>query len=294
MNIPTKKLGNGFELPVYGLGLWGMGGRREVDTSDDTAQVAAIRAALEQGVTHLDTAEMYGVGHAEELLATALNGFDRSKLTIATKALGSNLSYNGVKRALAGSLERMKLDYVDLYLLHWYPEPGTDIADTMRAMDELVDEGMVRNIGVSNFTPARFKAAQGASRHKLACNQVYYNVQARAAEALGVLEQCQRDDVMLVAWRPLEKGALAEAAVVTELAKKYDKTAAQIALNWLISQDHVVTISKTSNPDHLKENLGAVDWVMEPEDVERIRTQYPGQHRSLAGSHMDDPGDIAP
>jgi diketogulonate reductase-like aldo/keto reductase len=294
MEIATKKLASGFELPVYGLGLWGMGGTREVDTSEDEREVAAIRVAIELGITHIDTAEMYGVGHAEELLARAVEGYDRSKLTIATKALGSNLSYDSVKRALAGSLERMRLDYVDLYLLHWFPEPGVDIVDTMKAMDELVDEGLVRNIGVSNFTPARYTAAQSASKHKLVCNQVYYNVQARAAEAMGVLEQCQRDDVMLVAWRPLEKGALDKTVVVTELAEKYHKTAAQIVLNWLISQDHVVTISKTSTAAHLQENLGALGWEMEPGDIERIRAEYPGQRRELVGSRLDAPGDIAP
>ncbi|HVQ43971.1 MAG TPA: aldo/keto reductase [Candidatus Saccharimonadia bacterium] len=294
MKIPTKRLANGFELPVYGLGLWQMGGRWEADRSHDEREVTAIRAALERGVTHLDTAEVYGDGHAEELLARAVEGFDRSKLTVATKVSGVHQSYDGVKRALAASLERLRMDYVDLYLLHEFPAPGLRITDTMRAMDALVDEGLVRHIGVSNFSPARLAAAQAASAHKLACNQVHYNVQIREAERRGVLAQCQSEDVMLVAYRPMEKGALAGAPALEALARKYNKTPTQIAINWLVSQDHVVTIAKTSRVDHLEENLGALDFAMEPDDVEWVRSEFPDQKGANGAVPLDHPGDVAP
>lgn len=294
MKIPTKKLANGFELPVYGLGLWGMGGFRETDTSRDAEDVAAIRAAIDAGVTHLDTAEMYGVGHAEELLGQALRagGYDRKALLIATKVLGSNAAYGQVKAACAKSLDRMGLDYIDLYLLHWFPSPGVDIRDTMRAMDELVREGLVKNIGVCNFTPKRFDAAQAVTANKLVCNQVYYNVKMRAVEELGVLKHAQDHDVLLNAWRPLEKGALEHNDLMDDLAKKYNKSPAQMAINWLISQDHVVTMSKTSSSGHLEENLGAFGWKMEAEDVERLRDEYPSQDNSTEKSHLFAAGDI--
>lgn len=277
MMIPTKKLENGFELPVYGLGIWQMGGGREADMSKDDEEVAAIRAALDAGVTHIDTAEMYGNGHAEELLARAIDGYDRSKLIIATKVSGHNQGYDGVRAAFQASLKRTKLDYIDLYLLHRYPEPGIDIEGTMRAMNELVDEGLVKQIGVCNLSANRFNEAQKHSKHKLVCNQVHYNVEFREIEATGVLKQAQTSDTFIVAWRPVQKGELQESDLMSELAHKYGKTPTQVAINWLVSQDNVVTISKTSNIEHLKENLGALDWTMEPDDIERIRNEYPNQ-----------------
>ena len=294
MNIPTKKLDSGFELPVYGLGIWQMGGRWEADTSKDAEEIRAIRAALDSGVTHIDTAESYGNGHAEELLRQAIEGYDRSKLIIATKVSANNQTYEGVHKSFQASLERIGLDYVDLYLLHRFPEPGIDIADTMRAMDELVEQGLVKNIGVCNMTPHRFNEVQKLTKNKLVCNQVHYNVQYREDEDKGVLKHCQENDVMLVAWRPLQKGILPESALLEELAKKYDKTPVQIAINWLISQDNVVTLSKTSNLDHLEENLGAFGWSMEAEDVELVRREFPDQQMVSDAVPLNYEADVNP
>lgn len=277
MSIPTKKLSDGFELPVYGLGLWQMGGRWEVDDSEDEKEVAAIRLALDNGITHIDTAESYGNGHAEEILNKALEGYDRSKLVIATKVSANNQTYEGVHKSFRASLERMGLDYVDLYMLHRFPEPGIDIADTMRAMDELVEQGLVKHIGVCNMSPNRFDEVQKHTKNKLVCNQVHYNVQYREIEQKGVLQHAQDKDVMLVAWRPVQKGVLPESELITEIATKYGKTNTQVVINWLISQKNVVTISKTSNPEHFKENLGAIDWQMDEADIERIRNEFPDQ-----------------
>ncbi|MFZ1484056.1 MAG: aldo/keto reductase [Candidatus Saccharimonadales bacterium] len=292
MNIPTKKLQSGFELPVYGLGIWQMGGRLEADNTKDDEEVKAIRAALDAGITHIDTAESYGDGHAEELLKQALVGRDRSKLVIATKVSAHNQSYEGVHKSFQASLSRMGLDYVDLYLLHRFPEPGIDIADTMRAMDELVEQGLVKNIGVCNMTPLRFNEAQKLTKNKLVCNQVHYNVQYREIEDKGVLEHSQGNDVLLVAWRPLQKGILPDSPLINEMAAKYNKTSSQIALNWLISQKNVVTLSKTSNIQHLHENLGALGWSLEDADIERIRSEYPDQQLVSDAVPLDYEADV--
>ena len=292
MNIPTKKLQSGFELPVYGLGLWEMGGRWEADASDDAKQITAIRAALDAGITHIDTAESYGNGHAEELLAQAMQGYDRSKVFIATKVSGNHQSSDDLRRSFEASLRRLKMEYVDLYLLHRFPEPGTPIEETMRAMDTLVDEGLVKHVGVCNMSVERFKAAQAAAKHKLVCNQVHYNVKYREMEDRGVLTYCQENDVMLVAWRPVQKGTLISSPLLIEIAQKYGKTPAQVAINWLISQQSVVTISKTSSIAHLKENLGALDWSLEPEDIERIRQEFPDQQLKSDAVPLDYAADI--
>lgn len=277
MNIPSKKLKNGFKLPVYGMGLWQVGGRTEPDTSRDEEEIKTIRAALDTGITHIDTAESYGVGHAEELLGVALQGYDRKKLIIASKVSAWNQTYDGVHRSFEASLKRIGTDYIDLYLLHRYPETGIAIEETMRAMDDLVEQGAVKNIGVCNMTPNRFDVAQKNTKNKLVCNQVHYNVQYREIENKGVLKHCQENDVMLIAWRPVQKGVLPQASLIDELAKKYSKTPTQVVINWLISQDHVVTISKTSHLEHLKENLGAAGWNMNADDIERIRKEFPNQ-----------------
>ena len=275
--IPSKTLENGFSLPVYGVGLWGVGGTMQADTSRDDIELAALRSALDMGVTHFDTAQMYGNGHSEELLGQAIQGYDRNKLQIATKIIETNMAYDDLLSSFDVSLARLKTDYVDLLILHRYPPAGVNIADTMKALDLLVSQGIVKHIGVSNFTPERLTEAQGLTDNKIVCNQVHYNTQYREVEARGVLAQCQNEDVMLVAWRPLQKGALLQTQLLQEFAQKYNKTPAQVALNWLISQDKVVTIAKTSSIAHLQENLGAFGWDIEPEDVERIRLEFPDQ-----------------
>ncbi len=292
MQIPTKKLQSGFELPIYGLGLWQMGGRFERDTTNDDNDIAAIDAAIKAGITHIDTAESYGAGHAEELLGKVLPNHDRSKLIIATKVAAWNQTYESVIQSFNASLERIGTDYIDLYLLHQYPEPGIPIADTMRAMDELVEKGLVKNIGVCNMSPNRFNEAQKHSKNKLVCNQIHYNVQYREAEHKGVLEHARANDVMLVAWRPVQKGSLPDSRLLEDIAAKYGKTPTQIAINWLISQERVVTIAKTSRAEHLEENLGALDFVMDGEDIERIRQEYPEQHAVSDSVPLDYKADV--
>lgn len=179
MDIPTKKLTSGFELPVYGLGLWEMGGRWESDDSNDDTEITALAAALDLGITHFDTAESYGNGHAEKLLGQAIKGRDRSKLIVATKVAGPNQSYDGIFRSFEASLKRLDTDYVDLYMLHRYPEAGLPIEDTMKALDELVEQGVIKNIGVCNMSINRFNEVQKHTKNKLVCNQVHYNVQYR-------------------------------------------------------------------------------------------------------------------
>lgn len=277
MNIPTKKLKNGFELPVYGMGLARVGGAFERDDSMDEEWLQAIRDAIDNGVTHFDTAEAYGVGHSEELLGQAMKGTDRKNLLVASKVSAWNQGYDNVLRSCEASLKRLNTDYIDFYMLHTFPEPGIDISETMRAMTRLVDEGLIKHIGVSNLTNHRFEVVQAATPHKIVCNQLHYNVQFREVEHRDILKYSQENDVMIVAWKPVQRGELPQANILDELAEKYAKTWRQIAINWLISQKNVVTICKTTSLEHLKENLGALDWTMEESDIERIRKDFPGQ-----------------
>ena len=292
MDIPLKTLKRGFSLPVYGLGLWEMGGRWEADASKDEDEIKAIRMALDAGITHIDTAEGYGNGHAEELLAEALKGYDRSKLFIVSKVSAQNQSYDDLIASAKASLERMQIDYMDMYLLHRFPETGIDIKDTMRAMDKLVEDGLTKYIGVCNLSVNRFRVAQSHTKNKLVCNQVHYNVQYREIEKEGVLGFCQENDVLLSAWRPVQKGLLPESPVIDDIAEKYGKTPMQVVINWLVSQKNVITLSKTSSPDHLEENLGALDWKMDDDDIEKIRWEFPDQKLKSDAVPLDYDADI--
>ncbi len=285
MEIPVKKLKNGFGLPELGLGTLYMGGKDEAaDISNDAAEVTSIKAAIKEGMTHIDTAEVYGAGHTEELVAQAIKGARRAKLFITSK-VKENSPRARIIEACKESLKRLQTNYLDLYLLHHF-SPNCPLEESIQALDELVDKKLVKNIGVSNFTKEHLRDAQKLTKHKIVCNQVYYNLQARQCEATGLLSYCQKNDVLLVAFRPVEKGKLLEAIpeIMQEMCVKYQKTPAQIAINWLTSQENVVTIAKTSNVAHLKENLGAVGWHLTEGDVELLRKNYPDQV-TLPGKH---------
>ncbi|MEK7611101.1 MAG: aldo/keto reductase [Patescibacteria group bacterium] len=279
MHIPTKKLLNGFEMPVYGLGTWQMGGRFERDeNNDDAADIQAIKNAIDHGVTHIDTAERYASGFAEILVGKAIKGLNRKNLFLVSKVAKANLNYDTLINSAKASLNRLGTEYFDLYLIH-NPSLEIPLEETMSAMDFLVEKGLTRYIGVSNFTPERLGEAQKYSRNKIVANQVHYNLMVREPERKGLLRYCQENDVMLIAWRPLQKGIISASSekIVQELSKKYSKTPAQLAINWLISQPNVVTLSKTTNIDHLEENLGALGWNISEEDVQRLRKEFPNQ-----------------
>jgi diketogulonate reductase-like aldo/keto reductase len=288
MDIPTKKLKNGFEMPVFGLGTWQMGGKETRDPqNDDKKDITAIQKAVSLGVKHIDTAESYANGYTETLIGQALKGYDRSKLFIVSKIHRDHLGYDDVLRSCESSLKRLQTTYLDLYLIH-APNDTIPIMETLRAMDTLIQNGLVKNIGVSNFRTDRLKEAQTYTRNKLVINQVYYNLVIREPEGEGLLDYCQQNDVLLQAYRPLEKGMLLaqSSAILRELAKKYEKTPAQIAINWLISQKNVTTISKTSTVEHLKENLGVIGWKIENRDIEYLRKNFPNQKEKSEALHL--------
>jgi diketogulonate reductase-like aldo/keto reductase len=279
MNIPTKQLRNGFTMPVFGLGTWMMGGDMSRNpNNDDQADIQAIKNAINAGITHIDTAEAYAQGHAEELVGEAIKDCPREQLFLVSKIARANQQPEQVFRSLEGSLNRLGTDYLDLYLLH-APSRDVPIEETMKAMDQLLDQGLIKNIGVSNFTVNQLIRAQAATANKIVANQLQLNLMYRETEKAGLIDYCQQNDVIFIAWRPLQKGLLLEQGkdLLAEIAKKYGKTPAQIAINWLISQDNIITLSKMSTQAHLEENLGALGWQMEPADVEKLRTDFPNQ-----------------
>lgn len=280
MTIPEKKLNNGFSMPVFGLGTYQFG-----EENNQEREIKAIKLAIELGLSHIDTAEKYTDGKCEEVVGKGIAGQDRSKLFLVSKVAEAHLNFNDIKTALAGSLRRLGTDYLDLYLMHRCPKENK-FKETVLAMNELVDEGLVRNIGLSNSNTEHTKILQGLSKYPFVANQVHYNLQFREPEKDGLLEYCQNNNMLLIAWRPLNKAALSKSGLniaapgielLDSMAKKYNKTPAQISINWLISQKNVVTLVKASSSDHLSENLGAIGWEMEKDDIEKLRNEFPDQ-----------------
>jgi diketogulonate reductase-like aldo/keto reductase len=251
------------------------------DTSKDAEWVAAIKEAIELGYKHIDTAEMYGAGHSEELVGLAISNFDRESLFITTKVLPQHLRYEDCIKAAEDSLKRLKTDYIDLYLIH-IPNSEIPIKETMRAMDTLVKQRKTKFIGVSNFSVEQLKGAQSYTENKIVNNQIEYNLFTRHSGMYNVnieseiIPYCQENNIIITAWKPLAKGMLfrEKNKLLEELVKKYSKTVSQIAINWLISKKNIITIPKSTNPEHLKENLGALGWKLEPKDMKRLDEDF--------------------
>ena len=279
VEIERKTLESGFSMPVFGLGTWRMGGVLERDlNNDDKADIEGIKRAIESGITHIDTAEIYADGYAEILIRQAIKDYKREDLFLVSKAQIKHLKYDDLINSAKKSLHRLGTDYLDLYLMHQH-NAQIPLEESMKALDYLKKEGLIRNIGVSNFTKESMAEAQSYSKNKIVVNQVHYNLKYREPERTGLLEYCQNNDVFLMAWRPFQKGLLLleKNDLMDEMCQKYNKTPAQIGVNWLISQKNVITLAKMRSEEHIKENLGALDFEMEKEDIEKLDKNYPDQ-----------------
>ncbi|WP_419469842.1 aldo/keto reductase [Candidatus Kuenenia sp.] len=276
-----KNLSNNIKIPVIGLGTWTIGGGDEADTTYDKENISAIKTAIKLGITHIDNAEAYAQGHSEELVGRAIVGLDRKSLFITSKVSPEHLSYDNLLASAKGSLQRLNTDYIDLYLIH-APNPDIPIQETMKAMDFLVEQKLVRCIGVSNFSVDQIKEAQKYTKNKIVANQIEYNLlvrdKGRVTENMEseIIPYCQENNILIIAWRPLSKGKLAKPGfkILDELADKYHKTQAQIAINWLISKKGIVVISKSTKVEHLEKNLGAIGWKLRQEDTDRLNNEF--------------------
>ncbi|UCH61001.1 MAG: aldo/keto reductase [Anaerolineales bacterium] len=267
--MEVKKLFTGEEIPVLGLGTWRIGGGMAADYSKDKIMVEIIQQAIRLGYTHIDTAEMYGGGHTEKLLGRALQHFNRQDLFLTTKVWHSNLHYQGVLNAVEGSLKRLHTDYVDMVLIHW-PSTSFPLDESLQALNELVDLGKVRYLGVSNFDLELLEQAQKYSSTQLATNQVHYNLYYRKIVRDGVLDFCQKNKILLTAYTPLERGTIINNPQVKQIATSHSATPAQVALAWLIRQPNVITIPMSANITHLQQNLGALGLELNSDDLQQL------------------------
>ena len=259
----------GQSIAAVGQGTWNIGG----GVAGDESAVEALRLGLDLGMTMVDTAEMYGAGHSEELVADALK--DRSEqVFVASKVSPSHFQYDSVLRSASASLKRLKVKQVDLYQLHW-PNPKVPIQETMRAMEKLVKDGLVEYIGVSNFSVEQMREAQETmSKEKIVSNQVEYSLVDRGVEA-EIVPYCRREDITLIAYSPLAQGGISRgkgAAFKTldSVASELGKTRNQVALAWLLHEPSVIVIPKAVRKDHVRENAEVPNWKLSQSQYEQL------------------------
>ena len=256
-------------VAVVGQGTWQLDGRAR------RAAVTALRRGLDLGMTHVDTAEMYGP--AEEIVAEAIAG-RRDDVFLVSKVLPRNASRRGTIAACERSLKRLQTDRLDVYLLHWRGEHP--LADTIAAFEDLVAAGKIRAWGVSNFDVADLKEANAiAGDGRIACNQVLYHLQERAIEH-EVLPWCEEHDVAVVGYSPFGHGGFAGprsagGRVLAEIAAAHRATPRQVALCFLVRRPSLLTIPKASDPDHVEENAGAAGLRLGEAEIARIDRAFP-------------------
>jgi diketogulonate reductase-like aldo/keto reductase len=278
----TVKLPDGSSLPALGLGTWHMG----ESASSRAQEVAAVRLALELGYRVVDTAEMYGEGGAEEVLGQALaealraGTVAREQVFVVSKVYPHNASRQGVAAACERSRRRLKLDHIDLYLLHW-PGPHP-LRDTVAGFGTLQAQGHITHWGVSNFDTddMRQLVAVPGGEH-CAANQVYLSPSTRGAE-FDLLPWQRARNMPLMAYCPLDQGDLADDAVLRGVAERHGATASQVALAWLIARGGVMPIPKAVREAHLRANLAAVDLALSEADLSEIERRFPAPRRKQA------------
>jgi diketogulonate reductase-like aldo/keto reductase len=254
-------------VPKIGFGCWSIGGESTANPAEDERSLTALHSAIDLGYTHFDTAEYYAAGHSEELLGQAVreSGKPRDTFFITTKVSPEHLGYDDVLRSCAASLKRLGLESIDLYLIHW-PARQMNLPETFRALNQLVREGRVRHLGVSNFNLKLLREAHALSETPLLTNQVPYSIPDRSYVENGVLAYCQANDILLTAYSPI-KSRFFKGKKLAEFARARASTPFQIGLAWLVQQPRVIAIPTSFNPQHQAENLAALDLNLTAEEM---------------------------
>ena len=250
-------LNNKTDIPILGLGTWRLSG-------DETINV--VKKALKIGYNHIDTAEMYG---NEKEIGDAIKDVDRDKLFLTSKVWYDNLHYQDVISTCRESLKKLGTDYLDLYLIHW-PNPSIDMKETFQALKELYSEGIVKAVGVSNFTIKNLKLALAVCQSislPITVNQVEFHPFLYQESLLNF---CRENHISLTAYRPIAKGLVNDNLIIRQIAQKYQKSPAQITLRWLTQLD-IITIPKASSEEHLKENINIFDFKLEKSDMKKMK-----------------------
>jgi 2,5-diketo-D-gluconate reductase B len=252
VSIPSQTLPSGDELPALGLGTYDL---------DDEQTAESVRTALDAGYTHIDTAEGY---HNEGVIGDVLAEYDRDDIFLTSKVLPKHLDYESVISSCEASLDRLGTDYLDLYLIHW-PNPAISLRETLQAMERLHDRGLIRNVGVSNFSAYQLSCAHHISEVPIAVNQIEFHPWFQRPE---LVDYCHESDTVVEAAAPLARADVFDDAVVQELAETHDRSPAQVILRWAIDRD-IVPLPRSSSPEHVRANA-ALDFSLDEDERRRL------------------------
>lgn len=266
--MKTVILPSGERVPAFGLGSWNLGD----DAAARAEEIATLRLGLDLGATLIDTAEMYGDGRAEELIAAAIAG-RRDEVFLVSKVYPHNASAKGAIDACERSLKRLNTDRIDLYLLHW--RGAVPLAETLQAFMRLKQAGKIRHYGVSNLDLADMQELwRLPGGEAIATNQLLYNLGRRGIE-WDLLPWLRQRGVPIMAYSPLEQARLMQDRRLAGFARREGMTPAQAALAWLLAREDVIVIPKTGSRARLKENLGALDRVLAPAQLAELDRLFP-------------------
>ena len=263
-------------LPKIGFGTWSIGGDANPNPKLDDASMTALRSALEIGYTHFDTAEYYAAGHSEELVGRAIRETKtkREDVFITSKVSPEHLAYKDVLKACENSLRRLKMDYIDLYLIHWPPRSISKLDDAFPALNKLVQDGKVRHLGVSNFNIKWLQRSQELSESPIITNQVPYRLPDKTYVANGVIEYCQQNNILVTAYSPIKFRSMRVNQTLNQIAEAHSATPYQIALAWLVMQPRVITIPMSFNPKHIKENFDAAKIRLSDREMSQLADEW--------------------
>jgi diketogulonate reductase-like aldo/keto reductase len=272
--MPPIALPTGERIPVLGQGTWQMA----VSRSRRADEIAALRAGIDLGMTLIDTAEMYGSGDAEELVAEAIAG-RRDEVFLVSKVLPENASRKGTIRACEASLKRLRTDTLDLYLLHW---PGNHpLSETVDAFEALVKAGKIRRWGVSNFDVEDMQELMALPTGKnCVMNQVLFNLSRRGIEQ-GLIPWSRKHNIPIMAYSPVEQGRLLGNAALRRIAERLKATPAQVALAWVLTFPKVCAIPKAGRVDHVRKNHAALSLKLTADDLAALDAAFPPPKRQV-------------
>ena len=272
--IPTIAFPGGTNVPALGQGTWMMGER----ASDGAGEVESLKRGIELGMTLIDTAEMYAEGGAERIVAEAIDGV-RDAVYLVSKVYPWNASRRGTIDACRRSLDRLRTDRLDLYLLHWRGEHP--LAETVEAFEQLKSDGLIGAWGVSNFdTDDMEELFSAPSGKNCATNQILFNLTRRGPD-YDLVPWCRRRDIPIMAYSPIEQGRLASDPTLIRMAKAYQATPAQLALAWLVRKGNVIAIPKTSSAHRTEENRGFTSLDVSDADWAALDAAFPAPKRKM-------------
>lgn len=266
--LPVRKIGD-TTVPVMGVGTWGVGGYATKNPfTREVEEVDQLRYALGNGIAYIDTSHFYASQYSLPLIRKAIANFPRETYFVCVKLGYPGTSKKQLFDQCVDHLEKLGLDYADMVQIHSPLSIDIPVREAVEAMNELIEMGKAKQMSVGNFNVEQLREAQEASKYGIAAHEIHYNLMIRANEENGVVEYCRKNKIMLIAYQPLRRGFLAglEDETLKSLAQKYDKTQAQIILNWMASKEYMMFLIKATRGSHINENVAAMGWKMTKTD----------------------------